>query len=152
MNASDRAALDRHALVVALWLACGLVALALLGHGFGRGGWPSVAGGFGVLLAAFVGHVIVNAVFATTFTRRELALGLVVYAAGLAAFLIASLAVPGFAARHFLVASLGFLALFAGVTFYMITHFGMRQVFDAFNVISDFGREDGRDGGADGRT
>jgi hypothetical protein len=43
-----------------------------------------------------------------------------------------------FAERHLVAMSVGFLALFAAVLFYMITHFGVRRVFDAFDVISDF--------------
>lgn len=135
-------ALDRHALVMAIWLAFGFVAIVLFHYGTGTGGLPFILAAFGVILAAFVGHIIVNAVYATTFTARELALGLVFYAGALVACGLAALFVPGFGARNVLPLSLGFGAIFVGVTFYMITHFGVRRVFDAFDVIRDF-RADG---------
>ncbi|MGE0213559.1 MAG: hypothetical protein AB7S41_17865 [Parvibaculaceae bacterium] len=131
-------AIDRHALVMTIWLSFGLVAASLFEYGFGAGGVFFVLAGFVVVLAAFAGHVIVNVVHRTTFTPRELALGLVIYAAALVSFGLATLLAPGFAARNFLPLSLGFLALFAVVVFYMVTHFGVRRVFDAFDVIRDF--------------
>lgn len=141
-SGDDHARLDRHALVTSVWAALGLVAVALFGAGFGSGGWPYVAAGFAVVSVAFVAHVIVNAVHATTFTARELALGLVVYGAGVLAFVIACLVVDGFAERNFLVVSLGLLVIFVGVVFYMLTHFGARRVFEAFDVIRDVNRAD----------
>ena len=131
-------ALDRHALVMAVWLALGFVAFALLDYGFGAGGAPYIAAAFSVVLAAFAGHVIINAVYATIFTRRELALGLVLYAADLMAFAVAALLMPEFAARNFLPLSLGFVAVAAAVIIYMIIGFGLRRSFEAFDVVSDF--------------
>jgi len=130
--------LDRHALVMTIWLSFGLVGVALFDYGLGAGGTPFILAAFGAVLAAFVGHVIVNAVHGTTFTPRELALGLVLYAVSLVAFGLAILLSPGFAANHFVPISLGLMAVFASVVFYMITHFGARRAFDAFDVIRDF--------------
>jgi hypothetical protein len=130
--------LDRHALVTAIWLALGFVAIALFDHGFAAGGPAFHLWAFGVIAAAFVGHVIVNAVFKTVFTARELALGLIAYAVALVAFGVATLLSPEFAERNFAALSVGLVALFAMVVFYMITHFGARRVFDAFDVIRDF--------------
>ena len=53
-------ALDRHALVMTIWLPFVMVAATAFHYGFGAGGWPFIAAGFAVLIAAFVGHVIVN--------------------------------------------------------------------------------------------
>lgn len=135
---SRTTALDRHALVMAIWLAFGLVAATLFSYGAGLGGWPFILAAFAALFAAFVGHVIVNAVYRTTFTARELGLGLVLYAAALLGFVIAALFSVPFVEKEFASISLGFLALSAVVVFYMITHFGVRRAFDAFDVIRDF--------------
>lgn len=132
------AVLDRHALVMAVWLALGLAAAMLLHLGLGTGGWAAVAAGFALLLAAFVGHVIVNAVYRTTFTRRELALGLVVYGVALVTLCLAALLVPGFRDQSFLPLFLGLVAFGVCVVFYMITHFGVRGVYTAFDTIADF--------------
>ncbi len=52
MSSEDEAMarLDRHALVLAVWLPAGFVALGLLHHGFGVGGAWWVAAGFAALL------------------------------------------------------------------------------------------------------
>jgi hypothetical protein len=139
---TESKALDRHALVMAIWLALGLVATALFDYGFGVGGAAFILAAYGVLIVAFIGHVIVNAVYATAFTPRELALGLVVYGTALLAFGLAVILSPGFAARAFLPLMLGFVVFGASVIFYMITHFGVRRVFDAFDVIRDFRTKD----------
>lgn len=137
--------LDRHALVTALWLTAAFVAAVLFDYGFGAGGSWGVGTAFAALLAGFAGHVVVNSVYGTGFTPRELALGLVAFGGGLIVFLVAVLAVPGFGERHFAVVSLGLLALSVAVVFYMVTHYGLRRVFDAFDVIREFRSTD--DGG-----
>ena len=138
-------ALDRHALVMGIWLAFGLIAALLLHYGLGTGGLPAVAAGFAVVLTAFVAHVIVNAVYATTFTRGELALGLVIYLACLLAISLAALTSAGFRDHGFVPMALGLVATGAAIFFYMVIHFGVRGVFDAFNVIGNF--QAGEDGG-----
>ncbi len=131
-------ALDRHALVMAVWLPAGLVAATLFHYGLGQGGAAFILASFAVILAAFIGHVIVNVVLGTAFTRRELALGLVLYAAALLSFGMATLVSSGFATRAFLPGSAGFLLLFAAVVFHMVTIAGARGAFDAFDVVRSF--------------
>ena len=131
-------ALDRHALVMAVWLPAGLVAAALFHYGLGRGGPAFMLAGFGAILAAFAGHVIVNVLHGTNFTARELALGLVLYAAALVAFGVATLLRPGFAARAFVPMSAGLILIFASVVFTMVTRSGVRGAFESFDVIRTF--------------
>lgn len=128
-------------------MALGLVAVTAFEFGFGKGGVWAIAAGFAAIIAAFAGHIIVNAVYGLAFSPRETALGLVLFGVALLASVLASLLVPGFAARNFAVLSAGFVALFAAVVFYMVTHYGIRRSFDAFDVIRDF-RPRGLDGGS----
>lgn len=130
--------LDRHALVVAVWLAGGFVAATLLSAGLDRGSFVLTLSAFAALLAAFVGHVIVNVVFATGFTSRELGLGLVAAVAGLLAIGLGGLVSPEFRSTGFLPASLGLIGLAAAVVVYMLIRHGARGAFDAFDVIRDF--------------
>lgn len=131
-------ALDHHALVTTVWLPAGLVAAALVHYGLGRGGAPFVLAAFGVILAAFAGHVVVNLVDGIPFTARELALGLVLYAVALVAFGVATLLRPDFAARAFVPMSAGFIVIFASVVFTMVTQSGARGAFASFDVIRSF--------------
>lgn len=138
-----RETVDRHALVMTIWLGLGLPAAALLQQGFHPDSLGFTISGFAVLLLAFIGHVIVNAVYGTMFSPRELALGLVLYALALAAFGLAILLSSDSTARNLLATGIGLLVFGAAVGFYMVTHFGMRRVFDAFDVVREF-RGEGR--------
>lgn len=131
------ARLDRHGLVMAVWLAAGFLALALFHYGFGGAGPLWVAAGFGAILAGFAAHVIVNAVLRTGFSAAEVALALVLFLAGTLAFGMATLFSEGFAQRNFLVVVGGMAALVAAVIFYMVTRAGVRGAFEAFDIIRD---------------
>ena len=133
-----REALDRHALVMAIWLSLGFVAVTLLKYGLGPGGNWFILSGFGVLIAAFIGHIVINAVYRTTFSPRELALGLVVYAAALVMFGFSVLLSASLRDSTVVTLGIGFVAVFVVVVFYMIIHFGVRRAFEAFDVIRDF--------------
>lgn len=131
-------ALDRHALVMTVWLAAGLVAATLFHYGLGRGSSPFLLAAFAVIVAAFAGHVIVNVTHRTTFSPREVALGLVLYGVALATFGIVTLFRPRLAAHIFLPVGGGFLLVFAAVVFTMIVWSGVRGAFDSFDVIRTF--------------
>ena len=135
---TDDEAIDRHVLVMAIWLAGGFVAALLLQTGLDSGRFWVTLSAFGALIVTFAGHVVVNVVVGTRFTPRELGLGLVLTAAGLVALGLATLLSPEFRATGFLPVGLGFIGLVAGVLFYMVTHFGVRGAFEAFDVIRDF--------------
>jgi hypothetical protein len=131
-------ALDRHALVTAVWLSAGLVAATLFHTGLGGAGAGFVLASFCAVLAGFVGHVIVNAVFGTEFSVREVALGLVLYGGALVAFGLATLLDPDVRSNLFLPAGAGFALLFAAAVFYMVTRAGLRGAFESFDVIRTF--------------
>ncbi len=139
----DEDPLDRHALVVAVWLAGGLVAATLLSIGLERGGFLVTLAAFAALLATFIGHVLVNVVFGTGFTPRELGLFLVAAVAGLVAIGLGGIVSADFRETGFLPASLGLVALVAAVVVYMLIRHGVRGAFDAFDVIRDFRPRDG---------
>ena len=131
-------ALDRHALVIAVWLPLLLVAAAVFHYGFGAGGWPFITAGFAVLIAAFAGHVIVNVALGTQFTPKEVALGLVVYCTGLLAAGFATLVSAVFRSHYAMPVSLGFLGTATVVILTMILWLGLRGAFDLFDVIRRF--------------
>lgn len=139
MNVSSPiAALDRHALVMTIWLPAGLVAASLLHLGLGQGRAGFILAGFLAIVAGFVGHVLVNFVYASGFSPRERGLGLALYLLALVAFGFALLLKPGFAAQAFAPMAGGFLVLFAVVVFTMLTGLGVRGAFESFDVIRSF--------------
>lgn len=130
--------LDRHALVMTIWLPAGFVAAVLGHHGFlNQDGWWVLAA-FGPILSGFVCHIIANAVLGTDFTVREVAVGLVLLAAALLALGLCILLVDGFADRFLLPLAGGMALLVAAVAFYMITRYGVRNAFDRFDAMRDF--------------
>ena len=139
MSSEDEAfdRLDRHALVLAVWLPAGFVALGLLHYGFGAGGAWWVVAGFAAVLAGFVAHVVVNAVLGSSFTARETGLGMVLFATGLVALVLAVLMGDGFATRFFLPVAGGMIGLLLAAVFYLLTRFGTRAAFDKFDSIRD---------------
>jgi hypothetical protein len=139
MHSRDLDALDRHALVMAVWLPSALVAATLLHYGLGAGGWPFTAAGFAVVIAAFAAHVIVNVALGMVFTPKEVALGLTLYAVGLVAFALAIVLSPRFRSEDMLAVSLGFLGTAVAVIFTMIAWLGVRDAFKSFDVIRRFG-------------
>src|SRR5262249_45286070 len=138
MSTRELDALDRHALVMAVWLPLILVAAMAFYYGFGAGEWQFICAGFAILIAAFAGHVIVNVILGTRFTVREVALGLVVYCAAALAVGFAMLLSPGFRTEFALAVSLGLLGTAAAIIITMILWLGLRGAFESFDVIRRF--------------
>lgn len=139
MSSEDETAarLDRHALVWAVWLPAGFVALGLMHYGFRSGGAWWVAAGFVAVAGGFAAHVIVNAVLGTGFTAREVGLGMALYATGTVALVLAVLVDNGFAGQFFLTATAGMIGLLLAAVFHMLTRFGPRAAFEKFDIIRD---------------
>jgi hypothetical protein len=145
-------ALDRHVLVVSIWLTAGLIATTLFHFGLGPGGAAFILAAFAVIVAAFVGHIIVNTVLGSDFTIRELALGLVLYGAALIALAGAALLSRQFAATALWPTSLGLIAIFGAFVFYRIVHSGLRPAFEGFDAIRSFRARDQRSSHAAGNA
>lgn len=129
---------DRHALVMAIWTPSAFVAAALLHKGLVSGGGWWFFASFAAVIAAFVAHIIANAVLKTDFTAGERALGIVVFAVALVSFLLSILLGPTeLGTRIFLPVGLGLISLVAAVVAYLVIAFGARAAFERFDVIRD---------------
>ena len=135
---SDEDRLDRHGLVMAIWMSTGFIAATLYHYGLGAGGAGSILSAFGAILLAFVGHVIVNIVSGSGFTTRELAVGLTATGAAVLAFGVAILLSRDFASRAFLPTSGGFIGLMVAFFSYLILERGLRPAFESFDAIRSF--------------
>jgi hypothetical protein len=138
MSARELDALDRHALVMAIWLPLVLVAATAFHYGFAADGWPFISAGFVVLLAAFIGHVIVNIVFETRFTASEVALGLVTYCVSVLGFGLAMLLSSSAQRLYAVPVTLGLLGMASAIVVTMILWLGLRGAFESFDVIRRF--------------
>ena len=130
--------IDRHALVMTFWIPAGFVAACLirLGHASGLHWWT--AAGFGMILAAFAGHVIINVTTRSHFTAGETAFGTTVFSASLVMLLVMRLTGMGdLDGTGFMAFGLGLGALLIAVIVYMLIAFGPRRAFERFDVIRD---------------
>jgi hypothetical protein len=90
------------------------------------------------LIAAFVGHVVINVILGTRFSPREVALGLLIYCAGVLAFGFAILLSASFQSLFVLPVSVGLLCMAAIIVITMILWLGLRGAFESFDVIRRF--------------
>jgi hypothetical protein len=130
--------LDRHALVMCVWTPSTFVAAAFLHLGLSGGGLWWVATAFTVIIATFIGHIIINVVTGMRFTAGETALGGVAFAAALCALILGRVFGPDtFGADRFMATGLGMFALVIAVIIYLLISFGPRSAFAKFDVIRD---------------
>ena len=141
MTERELKSLDRHALVMALWLGFAFVAVILLKLGIEHVNLWALSFGFAAVLIGFIAHVLINIVFKTLFTPKEVALGLFVFAICLLWFGLAVIFYPQHRLSLFLPIALGFVALTTAVIFTMITWLGVRGAFESFDIIRRFGPE-----------
>ncbi len=141
MTDHELKSLDRHAIVMALWLGFAFLSVALLKLGIDHENWWALSSGFAFVLAGFIAHVLINIVFKTLFTPKEVALGLFVFAICLLWFGLSFIFYPQHRFSLFLPIALGFMALTVAVIFTMTTWLGIRGAFESFDVIRRFGPE-----------
>lgn len=123
---------------MAIWTPSAFVAATLLHKGLSSGGHWWIFTGFAVIVAAFIAHVIVNAVLEAGFTAGERALGIVAFAASLLSLLLAVFVGPSdLGARIFLPVALGLMSLVITVVAYLVIAYGARAAFERFDVIRD---------------
>ena len=125
-------ATERSVLVFAIWASLGFLGVAGMIEGFSRDDLAVALLGLAGIVAAFLAHIVVNAVCGRGFTRGETALGIGAF--GLFAFVFVAAAVAGTLTRadyHAGVAAFGLLA--AGFVAYLATRHGMRGAFSRFH-------------------
>lgn len=124
---------DRSILVFAIWAVAGFLGLGFILEGMMHDEAVASGIGVGLVISAFIAHIIVNAVFHQGFTRGETALGIGVYGLTgfvfILAFATGRLGVVGYTTG---IALFGLIA--AGFLAYLVTRFGMRGAFSQFHV------------------
>ncbi|MDE3238051.1 MAG: hypothetical protein KGN33_03755 [Paracoccaceae bacterium] len=130
MNAPPKT--DRGILVFAIWAVLGFLGLGFMLEGMALNSYLVALVGVALILASFVAHIIVNAVFDQGFTPGETALGIgafgvlaIVFISG---WLVGGLSMPDFYAGLTL-----FGALSVGFLAYLMTRYGLRGAFSHFH-------------------
>ena len=130
---SKPAMVERDLLVFSIWAVLGLGGLALLLEGFSRDSYFVSLAGTAALVAAFVAHMVVNAVFDCGFRPGEAALGISAFGALALAFIggwaVGALSPADYFSGLTLLATLAF-----GLPAYLATRYGLRGAFSRFHV------------------
>jgi len=124
---------DRAILVFAIWASLGALGLCLFLEGLSRDHWLLAAAGVLAVVAAFVAHMVVNAISGTGFTRGETVLGIGAY--GVLGLVFVAGALTGGLSATDLRACLAFFAVIGGgMLAYLITRHGLRGAFSQFHA------------------
>ncbi len=129
---ATRASIERGILVFSIWATLGFLGLGFWLEGMARDMMVLSFVGIALMVAAFVAHIIVNAVYRQGFSRGETALGIGLY--GLAALLYVGGRLQGTMSTTGARSGLAlFGVLAAGFIAYLATRHGVRGAFSRFH-------------------
>ena len=127
MHASDDdSVVQRRLLVWTSWGVFGAFGLAFAVSGFSRADLISGLLGFGLIVAGYVAHIIINRLHRAAFSVGEVALGSIAFAASAASFALSWIVAPVFPAANVAIGLSGFAAILAVFVFYMIAVHGVQ--------------------------
>lgn len=139
--ASPDSHVERSILIFAIWAALGFFGLAVFLEGMKQDSWLTSLAGVGLIVAAFVAHIIVNGIFDTGFSQGEATLGIGAYGVLGLVFVVSaasgSMTMQDF---HSNLTLFGVLAL--GFLTYLFTRHGLRGAFSRFHIKPVTDREE----------
>ncbi|OJU05944.1 MAG: hypothetical protein BGN83_01620 [Rhizobium sp. 63-7] len=124
---------ERSILVFSVWAVLGFFGLGCFLEGLARDLFVLSALGVGVIIAAFVAHIVINGIFATGFTAGEAALGIGAYGLLGLGFIVGAIG-GEMAMADYYSGLLLFGLLAAGFLAYLLTRHGMRTAFSQFHI------------------
>ncbi|MDD5323718.1 MAG: hypothetical protein PHR71_00140 [Polaromonas sp.] len=105
--------------------------------GFSRAQWSFGLLGYAMLVAGFIGHVIINRVFDTGFTGGEIAFGLVAFGISAISFIGSWLFDPSFGSVNLGIGLTGFAAITACLVGYLVIKYGLRGSYLMIHSLHD---------------
>jgi hypothetical protein len=129
------ATVEKRLAVVTNWSLFASFGMCFVLSGFSAANWGLGLLGYGLLVAGFVGHLVVNHVFETGFSPGEIALGLVLFGISALSFIASALLDPRFGSENLGLGLTGFAALAACMVFYLVIRYGMRGTWDLIHSL-----------------
>lgn len=123
---------ERQLLVFAIWCVCGFAGFAFLLEGFSRDAYVISLIGIGFIVAGFVAHIVVNAIFGTGFSHGETALGIGGFGIVVAAFM-GGWITGGYEPSDIWSGLTLIVIMSVGLPAYLSTRYGMRGAFSQFH-------------------
>ncbi len=130
---ADQYKIERNILVFSIWAVLGFLGLGLILEGLAQDHYLIALTGIISIVAAFVGHIIVNAVFDQGLQPGEVALGLGVFGLMVLFFIVGWLTTDLSMSDYYTGITL-FAVLVVGFIAYLSTRYGMRSAFSRFHV------------------
>lgn len=131
---------ERGILVFSIWAALGFLGLGFLLEGFSQDRYLLSLTGILVLVAAFVAHIVANAIFRQGFTRGETALGIGGFGLLALVFIVGWFGGDMSMSDYYSGITL-FGILAAGFLIYLATRYGTRGAFSRFHFHPDGSKE-----------
>ncbi|MBL4646643.1 MAG: hypothetical protein JKY99_09340 [Rhizobiales bacterium] len=138
---ADQYKIERNILVFSIWAVLGFLGLGLILEGLAQDHYFIALAGIGSVVAAFVAHIIVNAIFDQGFQPGEVALGLSVFGLMVLFFIVGWLTTD-LSMSDYYTGITFFAALVVGFILYLSTRYGMRSAFSRFHVKTNAVWED----------
>ncbi|MGV8988915.1 MAG: hypothetical protein ACOH2H_21915 [Cypionkella sp.] len=134
---------ERGILVFSVWAVLGFLGLGFLLEGFAQDSYLVSLVGTGLIAATFVGHIIINDLFAQGFTQGETALGLGAFGVLVLTFVLGWLS-GQMSTTDFYSGLTLFGMLVLGFLSYLATRYGLRGAFSRFHFQPEAGKESRR--------
>lgn len=126
--------IDHEILIHCNWIVLGTIGLGFILEGSVRSNYfIGLLGGI-IIIAGFVGHLILNHIFKRNFTTGEIALGLGLFTIGALIFIWFSLN-DGLSESGFFIWLTLFALLTLGSLVYLLTRYGVGGAFKKFDVV-----------------
>jgi len=132
---SKPAIIERDLLVFSIWAMLGFGGLAFLLEGFSRDSYYLSLVGIASIIAGFISHMVVNAVFDCGFKPGEVALGISSFGVLALAFILGWLS-GGLSMNDYWSGLTLFAVLAFGMLIYLSTRYGLRSAFSRFHKRS----------------
>ncbi len=126
---------ERRLAVVTNWGFFASFGMGFVLSGFSGASWSMGLLGYALLVAGFIGHLIINQVFETGFSSGEVALGLVAFGISALSFIGSWLFDPGFGSVNLGIGLAGFGAMAACLVGYLIVRYGMRGSYQVIHSL-----------------
>jgi hypothetical protein len=120
--------------VLTNWGFWGGFAIALVASGFAADSVVVSLAGYGLLVAGFVSHVIVNWVYGTGFRNGEVTAAFGLFGVAVVTFLLSWLLNPLFSRADVVSGLAGLAIVVFGFIVYLTTRFGLRGSFSMFHI------------------
>lgn len=127
--------LEKRLAVVTNWGFFAPFGMGFVLSGFSDAQWLTGLLGYALLVAGFIGHLIINRVFHTGFSGGEVALGLVLFGISALSFIGTWVFDPSFGSVNLGIGLAGFAAMTACLLGYLVVNYGLRGSYQLIHSL-----------------